>query len=229
MSEHKQELQNEFELERLVLFSDAVFAIAITLLIIEIKFPDVPKGIHGRELLRIFQPTIIQFFTFIVSFLIVGVYWARHLQLCRYLKSYDNKVIVHNLLFLFFIICFPFTASGIGHFTPSFQIPMHLYMVNLFCLTFTYYLLVRNVFIKQPSLSKEGDPVKKKYLLMQSKMLSYMIAVSMALVFTVFFLTDDDQSIYRVGSYQAITFFALIMALRLRKYKPKKAAKTIAG
>ena len=106
---------------------------------------------------------------------------------------------------------------------------MHLYMVNLFCLTFTYYLLVRYVFIKQPSLSKEGDPVKKKYLLMQSKMLSYMIAVSMALVFTVFFLTDDDQSIYRVGSYQAITFFALIMALRLRKYKPKKAAKTIAG
>lgn len=95
-------IHKEFELERIILFSDAVFAIAITLLIIEIKFPENAdlKNLHGAALLITFKPVIIQFSTFIISFLIIGMYWFRHLQLCKYLKSYNNKVIFHNLLFL---------------------------------------------------------------------------------------------------------------------------------
>src|SRR5947208_1264763 len=120
MSNPNVSLEKEFELERLVLFSDAVFAIAITLLVIEIKFPEVPEGVHGWALVKVFQPAIIEFCTFVVSFLIIGVYWSRHLQLCKHLKSYDRKVVVHNLFFLFFVVTFPFTASGIGHFSPSF-------------------------------------------------------------------------------------------------------------
>ncbi|MGN9393504.1 TMEM175 family protein, partial [Enterococcus faecium] len=100
------------------------FAIAITLLIIEIKFPEVPKGIHGSELFKLFQPTIMQFITFLISFLIIGSFWSRHLKLCRYLKAYDQKLIQYNLLFLFFVVTFPFVASGISHFSPSLHMPM---------------------------------------------------------------------------------------------------------
>ena len=78
MGKHQNNIHKEFELERLILFSDAVFAIAITLLIIEIKFPDVPKGTNGNKLWQLFQHTFIEFATFILSFFIIGGYWMRH-------------------------------------------------------------------------------------------------------------------------------------------------------
>src|ERR1700755_1121993 len=105
MSEKKTELEKEFELERLILFSDAVFAIAITLLIIEIKFPELPPGQRTpSDLFEMFKPTLVQFVGFCVSFLIIGISWAGHLKMFRYLKSYDNGVIVRNLISLFFIV-----------------------------------------------------------------------------------------------------------------------------
>ena len=58
MSETKNELHKEFELERLILFSDAVFAIAITLIIIEIKFPDIEKGATSLQIWEAFKPTL---------------------------------------------------------------------------------------------------------------------------------------------------------------------------
>src|SRR3990170_8000954 len=114
MEIQQNELQKEFELERLILFSYAVFAIAITLLIIEIKFPEVHRGASTQEILLSFKPTIIRFAGFILSFFFIGALWARHLKVCKYLKSYNDGVIFRNLLFLFFIVCFPFTASGLS-------------------------------------------------------------------------------------------------------------------
>lgn len=61
MTETKNELHKEFELERLILFSDAVFAIAITLIIIEIKFPEIPKHAKNSEIVNLFTPTFIHF------------------------------------------------------------------------------------------------------------------------------------------------------------------------
>ncbi len=69
MIETKNELHKEFELERLILFSDAVFAIAITLIILEIKFPEIPKHSSALEILNDFKPTLIHFVAFVLSFL----------------------------------------------------------------------------------------------------------------------------------------------------------------
>lgn len=73
MSNQKSDLQKEFELERMILFSDAVFAIGITLLVIEIKFPDVHRGESTSEIFQKFIPTIIGFLAFILSFFFIGV------------------------------------------------------------------------------------------------------------------------------------------------------------
>ena len=69
-------VHKEFELERMILFSDAVFAIAITLLIIEIKFPELPENYRkSLDLFVMFKPTLIQFFGFFLSFFFVGMSW----------------------------------------------------------------------------------------------------------------------------------------------------------
>ncbi|HEX8461083.1 MAG TPA: TMEM175 family protein, partial [Segetibacter sp.] len=120
MSIEEAELKKEFELERMILFSDAVFAIAITLLIIEIKFPEIEKGATTEEILHLFKPVAIRFAGFILSFCLIGVMWARHLKIFKYLKTYNNGIIRHNLVFLFFIVCLPFSASGLTeHIRPS--------------------------------------------------------------------------------------------------------------
>src|ERR1700740_817702 len=107
-------IHREFELERMILFSDAVFAIAITLLIIDIKFPELPADYKvSPDLSKIFAPTLVQFLGFLISFFIIGMSWAGHLKMFRYLKAYDNGVIFRNLLSLFFIVAFPFAASGV--------------------------------------------------------------------------------------------------------------------
>jgi uncharacterized membrane protein len=223
MSNHNEtSIHKEFELERLILFSDAVFAIAITLLIIEIKFPELPENIEGINLFKLFKHTIIQFGTFIISFIIIGLYWSRHLQLCRYLKAYDQRVIFHNLFFLFFVVTFPFTASGIGHFSPKFHIPMHIYFANFFFLTFSHYLLVKNT-----SLTIEGDDAEKKYLIMKSKIPAIMIGISLVIILTVYLLANNAESKYILYSYQSVSLFAIIMSIWVKKYKPKKKKNTI--
>ncbi|MEW9503490.1 TMEM175 family protein, partial [Jeotgalibacillus marinus] len=89
----------------MILFSDAVFAIAITLLIIEIKFPELPEDHPGQvDLLKLFGPTLKGFLAFAVSFFFIGVSWARHLKMFRYLRAYDGRVIFLNLFSLFFIV-----------------------------------------------------------------------------------------------------------------------------
>src|SRR5882757_9798161 len=99
----KTALEKEFELERLILFSDAVFAIAITLLVIDIKFPEVHEG-ESRTLEKLLRPTLFEFGAFAFSFFVIGRAWSEHLKICRHLKKYDQGLINRNLLFLFFIV-----------------------------------------------------------------------------------------------------------------------------
>src|SRR5580693_7982574 len=124
---HKQphsELEREFELERMILFSDAIFAIAITLMVIDVKWPEIPEDLKGVDIRRLLHPTVVQFVIFTISFFFVGRAWKLHLRLFRQLKNYNQGLLNLNLLYLFFIVIFPFTASGIlGHVRNGFVYP----------------------------------------------------------------------------------------------------------
>ena len=125
------EPEKEFELERMITFSDALFAIAITLMIFDVKWPDIPDNLIGVNLYRLFQPTIFRFLIFVLSFYYIGRSWVQHLKLGRMLRAYDQGLISRNLIYLFFITTFPFTASGIDHARTGFSFPLLLYSFNL--------------------------------------------------------------------------------------------------
>ena len=220
MQEKNSELEKEFELERLILFSDAVFAIAITLLIIEIKFPEVSKGATPFEILIAFGPTIIQFFAFCLSFFFIGIAWARHLQLCRYIRKYNNGLIRRNLVLLFFIICFPFSASGITEYIrPGFLLPVFIYLANIVGVFSAQLALANYIFYKKPRLSVAGLEAEKHYLFLKTKWITFSF-IGVFTLYIILSLLFTQQPYIPALAFYLIPILLLIMRKRIKKYKP---------
>jgi uncharacterized membrane protein len=103
-------------LERIVFFSDAVMAIAITLLVIDLKLPDLPSASAATELPAYLTALTPRIMSFVISFAVVGVYWSSHHRYFRYIKRYDGRLIFLNLVFLLFIVLMPFVAGLLGQY-----------------------------------------------------------------------------------------------------------------
>lgn len=223
MSEVKEtSIHREFELERMVLFSDAVFAIAITLLIIEIKFPELPENYQTSPYLwKMFAPALGHFLGFFVSFFVIGMSWAGHLKMFRYLKAYDNGVIFFNLLSLFFIVAFPFAASGITHFTPSFMFPMIIYIGNIMLINLSNFLLANYIFKRKPALSIPGHEPEKKFIYLQTKATAWVLGICFLIILTTAIVSDFNAKAISTSMYSLIIGMPA-MRVWLKKYKPKK-------
>lgn len=102
--------KKEFQVERIAFFSDAVFAIAITLLIIEVKVPEVEQ-FTDSAFLQALDTELPKFFGFVLSFFLIGLFWTLHHKIFGYIVDYDNKLIWLNLIFLFSIALMPFSTS----------------------------------------------------------------------------------------------------------------------
>jgi uncharacterized membrane protein len=101
----------ESGIERIILFSDAVIAIAITLLVLDIKLPDLPEHVGSAALtdaLFAIEPKIS---AYVVSFLVVGQFWYSHFIRFRFICRTDVRLIWLNLLFLMAIGFVPFASS----------------------------------------------------------------------------------------------------------------------
>jgi uncharacterized membrane protein len=130
-------LKKEFQLERLILFSDAVFAIAITLLVIEIKIPEINGPATNQALLISLVHLIPKFVGFIISFLLIGIYWTVHHRMFGFVTAYDRKLLVLNLAFLFFIVLMPFSNGFYSEYSRDMVrndviVPLVFYVLN-FC------------------------------------------------------------------------------------------------
>ncbi|MES2442179.1 MAG: TMEM175 family protein [Pseudomonadota bacterium] len=106
------------QLERLTFFSDAVFAIAITLLVIEVRVPEVhPFSEAGlRQALLGLTP---KYAGFVVSFFVIGRFWIGHHRLFGMLRRADNKLIFANLLLLLGIAFMPFPTAVFSDYVGS--------------------------------------------------------------------------------------------------------------
>jgi len=97
----------EIEYDRVLFFSDAVFAIAITLLIVDLRVPNVPHVQSGRLL----RQAIPQIGGFAYSFAAIGLFWLAHHGLFRHIKGLDRRLVLLNLLFLGTIAFVPYPTA----------------------------------------------------------------------------------------------------------------------
>ncbi|HET7026459.1 MAG TPA: TMEM175 family protein [Candidatus Limnocylindrales bacterium] len=107
-------LERPSTLERLVFFSDAVFAIAITLLAIDLRLPATLSPNDNGSLAAAFHDALPELFAFALSFFIVATFWMGHLRTMRATERTNSRFVALNLLFLFFIALLPFPTSVIA-------------------------------------------------------------------------------------------------------------------
>jgi uncharacterized membrane protein len=122
---------------RLEAFSDAVLAIIITIMVLELKVP------HGEHLAAI-TPLVPVLVSYVLSFLYVGIYWNNHHHMFQAVRTVNGPVLWANLHLLFWLSLIPFVTGWMGenHFG---SLPIALYGAVLFFAGCAYYVLTRTL------------------------------------------------------------------------------------
>lgn len=112
--------------ERIVAFSDGVFAIVITLLVLEVKVPDIPAALVAGELPHALVDLLPKVLSHVVSFALLGIYWVGHHAMFLHIKRHDRVLLWLNILFLMFVASMPFPTGLLNHYGDQ-QIAVVIY------------------------------------------------------------------------------------------------------
>jgi uncharacterized membrane protein len=131
-----------YSLERLIFFSDAVFAIAITLLVLEIRLPAGGDSADSRQLLQILGGLWHKYLAYFISFWVIGLNWISHHRKLLYIKRADFQLLSLNLLTLMLIAFTPFPTAVMSEnisFTATAFYALMMILVSLSGLTLWWY------------------------------------------------------------------------------------------
>ncbi len=122
---------------RMEAFSDGVFAVIITITVLDLKLP------HGADLAAL-RPVMPVFFSYVLSFLYVGIYWNNHHHLLHAAQHVTGSTLWANSHLLFWLSLSPFITAWMGttHFSPW---PVALYGVVLLAAGVAYFLLTKTL------------------------------------------------------------------------------------
>jgi uncharacterized membrane protein len=97
-----------FKAERMIIFSDAVMAVAITLLVLDLKLPE---GVTDAQLPSVLQGSLHALGVYALSFIVIGLLWMGHHEQFSYIRRVDGAMLWLNLFFLMTIGLIPFVTS----------------------------------------------------------------------------------------------------------------------
>ena len=126
---------------RLEAFSDAVLAIIITIMVLELRVPEEPDW-HG---LLTVLPT---FLSYLLSFVYVGIYWNNHHHLIQLAGTVNGSILWANLHLLFWLSLLPFTTRWTDE-SGFAQVPVIVYGANLLLAAVAYYILQSRIIAQQ--------------------------------------------------------------------------------
>ena len=167
---------------RVETFSDGVFAIVITLLILDVHIPEASYAELPHALLSV-VPKLASYF---LSFAVIGLYWVGHHYYFRFIKKVNNVFVWLNLFLLLLVSLLPFPTSLLGTY-PFQPIPMLIYGINLLALNL-FSLVMLYYIRRRPDLATPefSDGVFKRfvrlYLIVNG---GYLIAIALSFIFPV--------------------------------------------
>src|ERR1700740_932781 len=169
--------KKELGFERLIFFSDAIVAIAITLLALELKIEGPPdQHITFHDLIEPWQ----KYLAFILSFINIAGFWRTHHIIFNYIKKTNEKIQVLNFAWLFFIVTLPFTTSLISsHFTDTAAV--FLYCANIFVLSvfqntlWDYAVWNKNNFVDRSKVGEEN--IRRMRIMFNLEMVNGIVSI----------------------------------------------------
>ena len=209
--------KQDFQVERIAFFSDAVFAIALTLLIIEFRAPHVTKETTEPELWHEVKDMKFKLASVVLSFSLIVNYWLRHHSLFKHIHNYNKKIIIANMLTLLPVIFFPFTTSflyeSLGVNNDAASVPYRLFLLNNILAGVSMYYFYWMVMKKYKEMSYPMEKADSREF--EGKLI--IMTVSFLLVFLISFISTEQSlwGLVPLGVYNIITRFT-------EKKKPQK-------
>lgn len=138
-------MNNEtYDKSRVINFSDAVFSIVMTLLILEVGVPT-PDTLSSLSFKSVLANRIPDFIGLVVSFLVSALYWIGHIKLMKYVSVVSGRLLWLTIFFLLAIVVLPFsTAMYVNGF--DFAGPFIFYCINLAVIGLFNLLMLRYVY-----------------------------------------------------------------------------------
>ncbi|MBK7157925.1 MAG: DUF1211 domain-containing protein [Ignavibacteria bacterium] len=190
---------------RIEALSDGIFAIAMTLIILDLKTPEnIPFNLEYEELPLTLLNILPDVEAYAVSFLVLAVFWLRHQLQFRYLKFANRKIIVLSILFLMLIGFVPFSVGLVMRYNDI-QLPTLIYIINL--LLISVFLSVQGWYISKNKKIRfeEIDPLilKKYYVFSIVPIVIFSVSLivsffNLRLAFLLIYLDPAFYSIYRI-------------------------------
>jgi uncharacterized membrane protein len=168
----------EKEVARIAAFSDGVFAIAITLLALQL---DIPSG-ENVDVWAALHSLWPSFLSFGISFAVIGAYWIAHHRLFSLIDRYDRKLLWLNLLSLFFIVLMPFTTSLIGEHGGSSDVAVVVYAVSVAAAGFANTVMAVYALVGHRLCSDAVDEKLIKFHIWRGLAIALTFTVSLALL-----------------------------------------------
>ena len=141
--------------DRMMAFTDGVFAIIITIMVLELHVPDGT----GFAALR---PEIPLFGAYVLSFIYVGLYWNNHHHMMNWAKRVNGRVLWSNLGLLFWLSLFPFVIRWVGERGVT-VFPVTAFGIVLFMAAIFYWVLERSLIAAEGAESEIAKAVGAKH------------------------------------------------------------------
>lgn len=185
---------------RLEAFTDAIVAIAATIMVLELKTP-LTNDLNG---IMVVWPT---FLAYVISFIMIYVVWYSHHNLFQKAENITRKTYLINGLWVFFLTMVPFTTGWVGS-SPDAMLPEVIYAANLLLWSAAFHLLDHQILKDNPDAERDSSTMLFDRAVMYG---GYTVGILLAFIYSQF-------SLYVIG------IISVIMIIRMFVKKEKHKA-----
>jgi uncharacterized membrane protein len=196
-------------LDRVIFLSDGVFAISITLLVLDLRLPELPE-LSSETLRDALLSNSSHFISFVISFYVIGIFWLAHLRMFSLIDRYTRGLALLNLLFLMSIAIMPFSTKLVGEY-GSVTLAAVLYSLSLVFTSVTSNLLWLYAARRRKLLRADVPRVE------------VVVASMRAVVTTAFFILATGLAFISVGLASAV-WISIALATRIAERIARRRA-----